>query len=313
MEFQRLSSGYPRSFHTAFDTVSEIKGPIASLCGVPRHCVDIVDLEEGLIYENSRGILNLPRPIQVMIGANERRIPFYLVTTEVDMIEQDPDDEEPRLKMSCGHAITPYNLFGHMRDTLMNKVRHSICCLTPGCLQEWSFREVAQKADTTEDERIFFEYKISLNAILQGNGETSECPNCGQFCQRQQNSKAVHCTRCASKGLDKQFDFCWDCKSPWIPNHVCGNKDLEAIQKLLNDAPKKTLDYSKIENVPSKRLCPNCRTLIEHEKMCKQMRCPSCKSEFCFSCLTLCVNQRLQCSGYSTQCKVAPVQNVFTT
>lgn len=88
--------------------------------------------------------------------------------------------------------------------------------------------------------------------------------------------------------------------------------DLEAIQKILNEAPLKTLDYSNIERVPSKRLCPNCRTLIEHERMCKQMKCPGCQTEFCFSCLTLCVGGRLQCSGYSKECSVAPVQNAFS-
>ncbi|XP_062580645.1 uncharacterized protein LOC134242559 [Saccostrea cucullata] len=310
MEFKRLSSDHARTFHTACTTVGENKGPIASLCGVPRQCVDVVDFEEGLIYEDSRRISNLTLPFQVMIGATERRVPFYLVTSNVDMIEQDPYDEEPRLKMSCGHAIKPDNLFGHMKYTLVNKVRSSVCCLTPGCKQ-WDFGEIVLKADLTDDERIFFEYKISLNAILQNNSDTSECPNCGQFCQRQQNTKAVHCNCCALKGFDKQFDFCWDCKSPWIPNHVCGNRDLEAIQKILNDAPKKTLDYSKIENVPSKRLCPSCKTLIEHERLCKQMTCPGCKIDFCFACLTVCTNGNLRCSGYSQQCNVAPVQNVF--
>lgn len=206
----------------------------------------------------------------------------------------------------------PYNLFGHMRDSLINKVKSSVTCLTPGCNQEWSMTEIIKKADMTTDESLFFEYKISLNAIFSHNNDTSECPNCGQFCQRQQNTQAVRCSICSSKRNDKQADFCWDCKAPWVPNHTCKNRDLEAIQKILNDAPLKTLDYSNIERVPSKRLCPNCRTLIEHERMCKQMKCPSCQTEFCFACLTLCVGGRLQCTGYSMECSVAPVQNAFS-
>lgn len=289
-----------------------MKTPIATLCGVPRHCVEIVDKDEGIIYDDYRDVTTLSRPLQVMVGTDERRVPFYLLTTDADMIDQDPDDEEPRLKMSCGHAITPYNLFGHMRDSLINKVKSSVTCLTPGCNQEWSMTEIIKKADMTTDESLFFEYKISLNAIFSHNNDTSECPNCGQFCQRQQNTQAVRCSICSSKRNDKQADFCWDCKAPWVPNHTCKNRDLEAIQKILNDAPLKTLDYSNIERVPSKRLCPNCRTLIEHERMCKQMKCPSCQTEFCFACLTLCVGGRLQCTGYSMECSVAPVQNAFS-
>lgn len=199
-----------------------------------------------------------------------------------------------------------------MRDSLINKVKSSVTCLTLGCNQEWSMTEIIKKADMTTDESLFFEYKISLNAIFSHNNDTSECPNCGQFCQRQQNTQAVRCSICSSKRNDKQADFCWDCKAPWVPNHTCKNRDLEAIQKILNEAPLKTLDYSKIERVPSKRLCPNCRTLIEHERMCKQMKCPSCQTEFCFACLTLCNGSRLQCSGYNKECSVGPVQNAFS-
>jgi hypothetical protein len=89
-------------------SVGEVKKPIASLCGVPRHCVEIVDLEEGLMYDDSRGVSSLSCPLQVMVSADERHVPCYLVTTDMDMIEQDPYDEEPRLKMSCGHAISKY-------------------------------------------------------------------------------------------------------------------------------------------------------------------------------------------------------------
>lgn len=63
-------------------------------------------MEEGIIYNDCRDVTTLSRPLQVMVGTDERRVPFYLLTTDADMIDQDPDDEEPRLKMSCGHAIS---------------------------------------------------------------------------------------------------------------------------------------------------------------------------------------------------------------
>lgn len=206
--------------------------------------------------------------------------------------------------------LAPDNLFGLMRHSLMDNAKDKITCYTSGCEQVWEFGEVSRKADMTEDEEIFYNCKISRNAIFSNNSDTSECPECGQICQRENNKKAVRCTLC-SRRKNAVFDFCWDCKSPWKYNHECEEKDLEAIQKILNEAPLKTLDYSKIGGVPSKRLCPGCRSIIEHDSRCKQMTCLNCKLEFCFSCLTLCKNGRLQCSSYSLMCNVAPVQNAF--
>lgn len=197
-----------------------------------------------------------------------------------------------------------------MRHSLINVAKDKITCLTSGCEQEWDFGEVSHKAAMTEDEVVFYSCKISRNAIFSNNNDISECPECGQICQRQQSTKAVRCTLC-SRRRNRIFDFCWDCKSPWVANHECLKRDLEAVQKILNEAPLKTLDYSNIERVPSKRLCPGCRTIIEHDSMCKQMTCLKCKLGFCFSCLTVCDNGRLQCSGYNKVCNVAPVQNAF--
>lgn len=198
-----------------------------------------------------------------------------------------------------------------MKSELMTETVDVIRCPTKGCGSEWRMQEIIQKADMTEDEIIFFEYRISLNAIYKEDNSTSSCPSCGNFCQRQAEKNAgVNCVFC-SKSKGKEFNFCWDCKSLWYPTHRCGNAELIAFQKLLNEAPLKTLDYSHIEGVPSKRMCPNCRSLIEHESMCKEMTCIKCKFKFCFSCLKPCVDGSLQCSRYYMKCSVAPVQNVI--
>ncbi|XP_048769171.2 ranBP-type and C3HC4-type zinc finger-containing protein 1-like [Ostrea edulis] len=307
MMFQQLSSKNEQVLNENPLTVEELKNNIAALLGIQYSDIDVVHLEDGIIFENDREIQGLSTPLQIMVGNPERTIPPHMVTTEPDMIME---DDEPRLKMSCGHAITPYNLFGHMKYTLMSKVKPAIYCLTSGCDAQWNMQEIARKADMTEDEIIFYDRKISFNLINQDSNSISECPSCGQFCQRQDDFLRIRCTVCSKKN-GSAFDFCWDCKAPWIANHECSNKDLESIQRVLNDAPLKKIDMSKIEDVPSKRMCPECRFLIEHIKACKTMQCTHCNTIFCFVCLEVAVNRRLPCGNYDAKCTVAPVQNVF--
>ncbi|XP_062573653.1 uncharacterized protein LOC134235525 [Saccostrea cucullata] len=312
MFIQQISSEKTQFLRENPLTIRDAKEKIASTLGIYQYYVEVVNLEDGIIYESNRATQSLPKPLQIMVGNPDRKIPSYLITTEPDMIEQDANDEEPRLKMSCGHAITPDNLFGHMKNTLMCEVKPVVCCLTNGCHAEWDMREIVRKADMTDDERVFYECKISFNTVNQKSEITSECPECGQFCQRQIDVLPIRCTSC-SKKKGVAFDFCWNCKSPWITNHQCSKRELEAFQKILNEAPRKRIDMSNIEGVPSKRLCPNasCRYLIEHLQACKTMTCTKCKTVFCFSCLKVAVNGQLQCGNYNQQCIVAPVQNVF--
>lgn len=194
----------------------------------------------------------------------------------------------------------------------MCEVKPAVCCLTSGCNTEWDMREIVRKADMTEDETIFYECKISFNLINQDSNSTSECPSCGQFCQRQDEVLRIRCTSCSKKN-GAAFDFCWNCKALWIADHKCSKKELEAFQRILKEAPLKKIDMSEIEGVPSKRMCPNCRFIIEHLKACKTMQCAKCKTTFCFSCLKVAVKGRLPCGNYNQKCTVAPVQNVFET
>lgn len=60
----------------------------------------------GIIYEDTSSVQDLPCPVEVMIGKDERIVPLQFLTTDLDMIEKDPCDKAPRVKMSCGHAIS---------------------------------------------------------------------------------------------------------------------------------------------------------------------------------------------------------------
>ena len=70
-----------------------------------------------------------------------------------------------------------------------------------------------------------------------------------------------------------------------------------------------TLDYSNMCGVPSKRLCPNCKALLEHDQACKTMQCIYCKTEFCFACLQKATKGKLSCGEFDQRCVVAPIQS----
>lgn len=193
-----------------------------------------------------------------------------------------------------------------MKHTLMSNVEPCVRCCK--CRAEWDMNEIVKKADMTEDEIYFFGYKVSLNAIFNKGSETSQCPSCKSFCQRQKNNTTVRCVVCTKK-KGTVFDFCWDCHLQWTPDHKCSNGRLE-IQKILNNAPLKTMSLANIKDVPSNRMCPGCTNLIEHASGCKTMTCQKCKTKFCFACLKTAVNGSLQCGGYDKVCKVAPIQKV---
>lgn len=186
----------------------------------------------------------------------------------------------------------------------MSKDKQGVRCYMENCRAKWSMQEIIKKADMTKDERIFFEYKVSFNMLNQEDADSSECPFCGTYCQRQnQNELHISCTTCTRR-TKNIVAFCWNCKRPWATNHKCNTKDeLEQIQRILNEAPLKVMEYSYNRNVPSTRLCPGCGYLIVHEKDCQEMECKKCKLVFCFSCLKVGVENH-----WGENCEVAPVQ-----
>lgn len=298
IEIRRLSADETEMCDKTGSTVEDMKKHLAEKFGTTINYVDIVCLDNGIIYDDVRDMVDIQKPLQVMIGNPSR--------------ESFPD--ELQRTMSCGHSLKPLELFIHMKHTLLYKGNPNVRCQIKSCNAIWDMSEIFRKADMTEDEKIFFENSSSLNLIYQTGNEISECPSCGNFCQRQ--NQDVIPTRCLSCSKDKgtPYDFCWICKSPWINNHNCGGTDTQEDQKILNDAYEnklKQFDYANIKNVPSIRFCPKCNYFIEHWIKCKTMKCRNCSMVFCFVCLQG-INDKgiLRCGEYNEKCEVAPVQKV---
>lgn len=307
VEIKRLSADKTEFCYKTGSTVEDMKKHLAVKFGRDVGDIDIVCLDGGRIHKDPTPLDEIPRPLQVMIGNPDRKA---FTTT---FINNSPDKD--LITMSCGHSITPEDLFNHMKFTLIYKGEPDVRCDQKNCNAIWGIHDIFRYADMTEDEKIFFGESISLNLLYKTGSEISECPSCGNFCTRQEQELIpTRCLSCSNKN-GTPFDFCWICKSQWVGNHECSITEIQESQNILNDGyeNKATLTgYSSIEGVPSIRHCPECFFYIEHLEMCKTMTCQNCNTVFCFSCLQGINNKgKLLCGEYNENCEVAPVQKLF--
>ncbi|KAG7259461.1 hypothetical protein CRUP_015105 [Coryphaenoides rupestris] len=215
-------------------------------------------------------------------------------------------DESPRAKMSCGHAVTPESLTGYCRSLLDQGHTRFRCPAQQGgaeCGAEWSYPEIRRLAALTEEEMKHFEETLArLTASLFYDAKA--CPGCGTVVERQTlDNLCFSCPVCV--GTNKPTThFCWQCLKPWkgkapsttcCANHGCVNPDVELLRTC------GTVVLSKVKGVepcPSIRACPTCGLKVEHDGTgCKNIVCPRCRLEFCFVCLKL-KTQCLQTSSY---------------
>lgn len=239
---------------------------------------------------------------------------------EPDAITGDNDpDQQPRVKMSCGHAVDPNSLTVWCRSLLDQQLWKFYCPAivdektNKQCKGEWEYVEVRKVALLNYAEQQYFESKMSEYAALT-YCDYKECPGCRSFVERRDlTNLRVRCVIC-TKNNKKNYDFCWNCEKKWTgPNTSstkCGNPDCEhPSMPGIRDADMITLNEKQ---VPQRRACPTCGQVLEHkQKGCKFLTCPRCRNEFCFLCLLL-KNDCLKTapSSYGSGCKkdVAPKQ-----
>ena len=237
-------------------------------------------------------------------------------TKQPDVIMGSDPDDQPRIIMSCGHAFDANSLTRWCHQILDEGKCEFYCPAivsgTRQCKKVWSYSEVRKVAHLNEEEKKYFEAKVSQFAA-QKCWDIKECPSCHSFVERTDFSNLrVHCSVC------EDFDFCWQCLSKWsgpttssvqCGNPNCKNRDILALR----DAPLVTLKELPADiQVPNLRACPICGKIVEHNtEGCKCIVCPRCSEEFCFLCLEL----KAKCLGsapwsYYSSCKkpVAPRQ-----
>lgn len=211
----------------------------------------------------------------------------------------------------------PDNLYGLVRKNILQAEYRLLC---PGktdfgpCQQEWNNVDILKSCVLSSDEYLFFSEKLSFNFLNKKRDyEIKICPGCNSYCERLSDMDShVKCLKCSSSCFNT-FKFCWNCLQNWTPDHSCyvsnNSSNNEEISRQLNECSKVTLDYSHMCGVPSKRLCPNCKALLQHDQACKSMLCTFCNTEFCFACLQIASNGKLPCGDFNRQCTVAPIQS----
>lgn len=212
----------------------------------------------------------------------------------------------------------PDNLFGLVREKILQT---EICLLCPAqtefgnCNQAWNNEDILKGCVLSPDEYLFFSAKLSFNFLnKKRKSEIKICPGCNSYCERSRCIDShVKCSKCSDSRFT--FKFCWFCLQSWTKDHECPNSIFEdlgsnlEIKRQLIECPKVTLDYSHMCGVPSKRLCPSCKALLQHDQACKSMLCTFCKTEFCFACLKTARDGKLSCGEFNQQCVVAPIQS----
>ncbi|CAG2231354.1 unnamed protein product [Mytilus edulis] len=156
--------------------------------------------------------------LKVVKHPKSRIIPDSLCTTQPDMTNE--DETEPRLLLSCGHAIAIDTLYQCITVQLMDGKQEITC---EECKEEWDFPDICNKAQMSMDEILFWGIKINLNNL------SGVCPKCATYCENvsEQNELRMKCSR---KGCS--FEFCWNCKVTWTYNHECySRKELRDILK----------------------------------------------------------------------------------
>lgn len=237
----------------------------------------------------------VPEPPVVKKVHNLSDLSLIFTSTEEDAIMGYSDEnDQPRIKMSCGHAVDANSLTDWCRS-LIHKNKFEFYCpaiidqaKNKECGKVWPYEEVRRAAHLTEAEQEYFETKMSEHASPQFC-DMKKCPGCGSFVERLNlHSLQVRCSICTKK-KGRNYDFCWNCNREWTgpdSSVKCGSDKCEHVDlPAIRDAPITTISGKQ---VPSCRACPTCGRVVEHKQTgCKFITCPRCRKAFCFLCLEL--------------------------
>ncbi|XP_058239099.1 cullin-9 isoform X2 [Hemibagrus wyckioides] len=108
------------------------------------------------------------------------------------------------------------------------------------------------------------------------------CPKCSSFLKPAVvpaggSTSLLQCPKCSTTPL------CESCLYP-CPDGTCTNKSCPIVSLLLTCERVNKLE-SKVYGCPLFRACPNCHSIMMHERGCKYVFCAQCNHNYCFICL----------------------------
>jgi LSD1 subclass zinc finger protein len=205
------------------------------------------------------------------------------------------------VEMPCGHKVGRDTIIELMRAAV-NEKKCEIKCPFEACSVEWSYALCQKVACFTKEENTFFMEELNKNWILKN---TKRCPGCSNaVCQEEGAGPKARCS-------NKKCSFgpyCFLCLRKWRGKGAdCGNVECGFMRSFWQGVGTKEFQLTGLDQrpvqieMPTHRLCPKCRTPIEHTDGCKHMTCSHCRTQFCFVCLGL-YDKGWPCGGYSTYC-----------
>ena len=260
-----------------------------------------------------------PRVEDKQHNTSDFSLKFTTVEPDAILGESEPGDQ-PRVKMSCGHAVDPNSLTMWCRSLIDQEQYRLHCPAIIGggkkCKKEWEYPEVRKIALLNAAECKYFETRLSEYAA-RTYCDLQECPGCRSFVERLDlDNLRVHCVLC-TKDKGRNYDFCWHCLKEWSGPTTsavkCGNSSCQHPE--LPSVRDSSLFKLNGEDVPLRRACPTCGKVVEHKQEgCKYMPCPRCHKEYCFMCLELkddCL--RIAPESWFGKCAkpIAPKQTTF--
>jgi len=222
-------------------------------------------------------------------------------TTDDNCLDKYEDEDVPRIKMNCGHAVSAPTLMKYIKNKLSS---HQIKIRCPyitnngvydkdRCTGFWDFFYIFKTVALTNEQITLIEEKLNSNYMFLTG--VINCKVCNTYLIRIAGDNIrVICPIC-TKIKKTAYEFCYHCLTEWsgstCVNPECQGKDPRI--KIINNCGSKTI--GTVQNVPKIRCCVTCGFPIEHSADCKHMTCGICNSEFCFVCLKPKINGQWQC------------------
>jgi len=239
-------------------------------------------------------------------------------TIDVNCLDKYEDEDVPRIKMNCGHAVSAPKLMQYIKSKLSaHQVKIRCPCITNNgvfdkdrCSEFWDFSYIFKKVALTNEQITLIEEKLNANYMFLTG--VINCKVCNTYLIRiSKDNIRVICPICTKIKKKVTYEFCYHCLTEWNGN-TCANPEClgkDPRIKIVNTCGFKTIGI--VQRVPKIRCCVTCGFPIEHSDACKHMTCEICNSEFCFVCLKPKRNGQWQCGTSSAVCAVAPIQTTF--